>query len=249
MIDEIINEIKTRLEEKKPILKQDQKQRMYKIINPDIEDYEIYGIKTADTEKIAKITHNKFNCSYKDAIEVYKKLSRENIEEYKFVAFLFLNRFKKKFSSDTINVFHEVYLSHIHTWSTCDSTSIRVIGPFLAKKGNELLARETIKKWSETENHWIKRASMVILLKITMLHKDFEEDFVFNLVEKMVDHVEWKYVEKGIGWLLKTCSKYKPEVIMDYLRKNKKNLSRLILRYATEKLSKDKRAEILKKSA
>ncbi|MHA1670273.1 MAG: DNA alkylation repair protein [Promethearchaeota archaeon] len=247
MIEKIIHEIKTQLEENKPALEQEKKQRMYKIINPDIKDYEIFGIKVAETEKIVKMIHTKFDCTYKDATEVYRRLSRYNIEEYKFAAFLFLNRFKKHFSSDTITIFHEIYLKYVHTWSACDSTSIRVIGPFLAKKGNELLARKTINEWSEAENFWVKRASMVILLKITMVHKDFEEVDVFNLVEKMLNHVEWNYIEKGIGWLLKTCSKYKPDIIMNYLIKNKEDLTRLILRYASEKLPKDKRALVLKK--
>ncbi len=88
---------------------------------------------------------------------------------------------------------------------------------------------------------------MVILLKITMIRKDFDEVFVFETVEKMLKYSEANYIEKGIGWLLKTCSKYKPEVIIDYLSKNKKNLSKLILRYASEKLPKEKRAEILNK--
>ncbi|MCJ7647266.1 MAG: DNA alkylation repair protein [Candidatus Lokiarchaeota archaeon] len=247
MIEKIINEIKTQLEENKPALEQEQKQRMYNIINPDIDDYEIFGIKTADTEKIVKRIHDKFDCTYNDATEIYRILSRYNIEEYKFAAFLFLNRFKKHFSGDTINVFYEVYLKDCHTWSACDSTSIRVIGPFLAKKGNELLARKTINEWSESENLWIKRASIVILLKITMVHKDFEEEQVFNLVEKMLNHIEWNYIEKAIGWLLKTCSNYKPDLIINYLIKNKEHLSRLILRYASEKLPKDKRALVLKK--
>ena len=70
---------------------------------------------------------------------------------------------------------------------------------------------------------------------------------MFELVDKMLKYSEAKYIEKGIGWLLKTYSNYKPEVIVDYLLKNKKNLSKLILRYASEKLPKEKRAEILNK--
>ena len=59
--------------------------------------------------------------------------------------------------------------------------------------------------------------------EITMIKKDFDEDYVFELVEKML-----KY----------------SEAIIDYLSKNKENLSKLILRYASEKLPKEKRAEI-----
>jgi 3-methyladenine DNA glycosylase AlkD len=80
-----------------------------------------------------------------------------------------------------------------------------------------------------------------------MIRKDFDEKYVFQLVDKMLKYSSENYIDKGIGWLLKTCSKYKPEVIVDYLTNNKKTLSRLILRYASEKLPKEIRAEILKK--
>ena len=55
------------------------------------------------------------------------------------------------------------------------------------------------------------------------------------------------YILKGVGWLLKTYTRYQPEVIIEYLNKNKKRLPRLILRYASEKLSKETRTELLKK--
>ncbi len=107
----------------------------------------------------------------------------------------------------------------------------------------------TIEDWSESNNIWIRRASMVILLKLIMLRKDFfiSKDFIFELVEKMLQYKNEDYILKGIGWLLKTCSNYKPEIIIQYLKKNKQRLPRLILRYASEKLSKEIRAEILKK--
>ncbi len=247
MTEDVIVEIKNLLVEKTPRLTPEKKSMMYKIINPDISNYVKYGVKVVEIENIVKNVYNKFICTYQDAIEIFKTLTQSNVEEEKFVAFLFLNRFKKNFNEGTIDLFREEYTKHCHTWSHCDSTCVRVIGPFLGKQGNEELAKKTIDEWSNSDNIWIKRASMVILLKITMIRKDFDEDYVFDLVEKMLNYSEANYIEKGIGWLLKTCSKYKPEVIIDYLSKNKENLSRLILRYASEKLPKEKRAEILNK--
>lgn len=245
MIDSIVKEISRLLLENTPQLSEDQKDRMYKILNPDISDYIIYGIRIPEIEKIVKSVHEKFDCSYDDAVEVFRKLSRTNVEEQKFAGVLFLIRFKKHFNEETVDFIRNEYTEHCHTWSHCDSTCVRLLGPFLGKKDNEALAKKTINEWSKSNNLWIKRASMVILLKITMMRKDFDEDYVFELVEKMLEYSKANYIEKGIGWLLKTCSKYKPEVIIDYLSKNKKNLSRLILRYASEKLPKEKRAEIL----
>jgi 3-methyladenine DNA glycosylase AlkD len=77
-----------------------------------------------------------------------------------------------------------------------------------------------------------------------MVNKDFDADYVFRFVEKMGIYPE-DYIHKGIGWLLKTCSNYKPNVIYKYLMNNKKRLPRIILRYASEKLPKEKRKQVL----
>jgi len=167
-----------------------------------------------------------------------------DVLEDQFAGIFFLNHFKKEFSEQTLDLFYETFSKHCSTWAFCDSSCIRVVGPFLAKR-NEL-AKRTIESWAHSENLWVRRGSLVILLKIIMLKKDFEPSYVFEFIERMMKYHE-EYIQKGIGWLLKTCSKYKPDVIYQYLEKNKKDLPRLILRYASEKLSKENRAQILKK--
>jgi len=122
---------------------------------------------------------------------------------------------------------------------------VRVLGPFLAKRGNEELAKQTINHWADSKNLWIKRGSLVLLLKIIMVKKEFEEKGVYNLVERMLEYSNENYIEKAIGWLLKTCSKYNPELIYKYLKENRDKFSRLILRYSSEKLAQEKRSEIL----
>jgi len=143
-------------------------------------------------------------------------------------------------------MFEHQLSKYCDTWAFCDTSCIRVIGPFLGKKNNQQLAEKTINKWSKSENLWVRRASMVILLKIIMIKREFDEIYVYELVAKMLKQPE-DYIQKGIGWLLKTCSKYKPDLIFKYLMNNKERLPRLILRYASEKLPKEKRAQILKK--
>lgn len=249
MINSIVKEISSLLLKNTPQRSKDQKERMYKILNPDIPDYIIYGVRMPDIEKIVKLVHNKYECGYNEAIEVFRTLTRTNIEEQKFAGFFFLNQFKKFFNEKTIDLIKEEYAEHCHTWSHCDSTCVRLLGPFLGKKGNEILAIKTINNWSGSKNLWIKRASMIILLKIIMMRKDFDENYVFELVEKMLKYAEQNYIEKGIGWLLKTCSNYRPDLIFIHLMKNKNRYSRLILRYGSEKLPKNKRDQILRKTS
>ncbi|TFG14098.1 MAG: DNA alkylation repair protein [Promethearchaeota archaeon] len=244
---ETIADIKAELDKLKPSLSEDKKNRMYKIINPDIDAYVIFGIKTADIEKVIREVQSRFTPSFNQAKEIFKSLVKINNEEYKFAAFFLLNRYKIQFDEKIPVFFRDEYFPFCHTWSSCDSCCIRVIGPYLAKKQKHELAINTIDSWSKDDSIWIKRASMVIHLKIIMLQKDFDEEYVFNKLDNMLEYSNENYIEKGIGWLLKTCSKYKPNIISDYLYENRKKFSRLILRYASEKLPKQRRDAILQK--
>ncbi|MFX1504015.1 MAG: DNA alkylation repair protein [Promethearchaeota archaeon] len=229
-----------------PKLTPEQIVRRNKIINSNNPNFFGYGHKISDIEKITKTVYRKYQCSYNDALIICKNLVSSNVLEEKFSGIFFLNHFKSSFNQATIDIFEQQLSKYCDTWAFCDSTCIRVIGPFLGKKNNQQLAKITIEKWSKSENLWVRRASMVILLKIIMIKKEFDKDYVFNLVDKMLKYTD-DYIQKGIGWLLKTCSKYNPDVIFNYLIINNDKLPRLILRYASEKLPEEKRMQILKK--
>ncbi|MFW9998510.1 MAG: DNA alkylation repair protein [Candidatus Hodarchaeota archaeon] len=227
-----------------PKLTSEQIIRRNKIINSNNPKFFGYGHKISDIEKIIKIIHIKYQCSYEDALVICKNLVSSNVLEEKFAGIFFLNHFKSNFDHEIIDIFEHLLSKYCDTWAFCDSFCIRVIGPFLGKKNNQQLAEQTIDNWSKSENLWVRRASMIILIKIIMINKGFAENYVFQLVEKMLKYTE-DYIQKGIGWLLKTCSKYNSDIIFKYLMSNKKRFPRLILRYASEKLPKEKRKQIL----
>ncbi|MFX0072701.1 MAG: DNA alkylation repair protein, partial [Candidatus Hermodarchaeota archaeon] len=218
MMQKIVNEIKSTLKDYVPSLSEDQKIKQYKARNPDNPNYIFYGIKMKDLESIAKTIHDKYTCSYDKACEIFKQLIKSDVAEEKFAALYFLNCFKKNFNKTTIDLFYDEYSNYCNTWALCDSTCLKVLGPFLNKSGNSELAKSTIEKWSKSNSLWIKRASVVILLKLVMLNKDFyvSKSYVFNLVEKMLQSKE-DYIQKSIGWLLKTCSKSNQQDIVVYL--------------------------------
>jgi len=246
MIEKITLEITEELKNTAPKLTPEQIIRRNKILNSDNPKFIGYGHKISEIEMIVKLIYKNYQCSYEEALAVFKNLINSNVHEEKFAGVFFLNHLKSNFNQATIDMFEHQLSKYCDTWAFCDSSCIRVIGPFLGKKNNQQLAEITIDKWSKSENLWVRRASMVILLKTIMIKKGFKEDYVFEFVEKMLEYTE-DYIQKGIGWLLKTCSKYKPDSIFKYLMSNKNRLSRLILRYASEKLPKERRELILKK--
>ncbi len=241
MIRKITREIIEELKKTAPRLSVDQTIRRNKILNSDNPNFIGYGHKISDIEKMTKAIYFKFQCNYKDSIEVFKSLVKSNVHEEKFAAIFFLNCFKVHFDQDILNIFEYTFSNYCDTWAFCDTSCIRVLGPFLGKKNNQSLAELIIDTWAKSEYLWVKRASIVILLKIIMIKKEFNDDYVYNFVETMLKHKE-NYIQKGIGWLLKTCSRYEPDSILKYLMKNKVKLTRLVLRYGSEKLPKEKRA-------
>ncbi len=245
MIDQFLEEIREEIKNNIPTLSEQQIVRMKKIINSSDPNFEFYGLKMSDIEKIAKSLLKKTPISYQDALEVFKSLINTSLNDEKFAALSVISQFKKNFDGDFVETYRRALEERCDSWAFCDSSCIKAIGPFLAKKGNETLAKRTIEEWSNSDNLWVRRASMVILLKIVMIKKAFDETYVFSLVEKMLKYPE-DYIRKGIGWLLKTCSNYEPAIIFEYLKNNKSNLTPLILRYASEKLPKEKRALLLK---
>ncbi|MFX1379272.1 MAG: DNA alkylation repair protein [Promethearchaeota archaeon] len=244
MINKITQEIKKELKKTAPKLTREQITWRKRILNSDNPQFTEYGHKVSDIERITNAIYKKVECNYEDSLEVFNNLVMSNVQEEKFAGFFILNHFKGSFDEETIDNFEKVLSKYCDTWAFCDTSCIRVIGPFLGKKNNQVLAYRTIEKWSNSKSVWVRRASLVILLKIIMIQKKFDDNLVYKFVEKMHKHPE-DYIQKAIGWLLKTCSKYNPDSVFIYLMNNKGNLSRLILRYASEKLPKEMRAQIL----
>ncbi len=68
MINEVINEIRRHLKEFAPKLTNDQKSRMYKILNSNNSNFIGYGNKHSEIEKLVKEIHNEYQFSYEDVL-------------------------------------------------------------------------------------------------------------------------------------------------------------------------------------
>jgi len=245
-IDKIITKIKDKLRQTAPDLTKDQIERRNKILNSEDPKFYAYGQKVAELENIVREIDNQTECSYEEALEVFKNLMSSHIHEEKFAGFLFINRFKRDFNDDIIKIFKKMISKYCDSWAICDSSMIKVLVPYLAKKDKKDLAITTIKSWANSDLLWVRRTSLVIYLKTIMIKKDFDYDFLVELIRTLINDPE-PYIQKTIAWLLRTCSRYKPKIIFNYLMENRDNCSRFLLREASKKLSKAQRVTLLEK--
>ena len=134
MIENIISEIKSYLKKKNSHLTGEQRSRMYKILNSSNPNFIGYGNKHADIEKFVREIQNKYRLSYKEVVEIFEILIKSDVHDDKIAGVFLLNRFKKDFNSETLNIVRELIPNNFDTWAITDTTMIRVIGPFLGKK-------------------------------------------------------------------------------------------------------------------
>ncbi|TXT61525.1 MAG: DNA alkylation repair enzyme [Promethearchaeota archaeon] len=244
-IHKITREIRNLLKEEVPVRNNKNAEWEKRILNSSDPAFLSYGLRVPQLDSVALSITNQYEISYEEALQIFKILINTHIHDEKMVTISFISRFKKNFDEMIIDAYYNALKNYCNTWAFCDSSMIKVLGPYLAKKENSALAKKIIKAWASSEHLWIKRASMVIFLKRAMLHKNFNEDFLFKLAEDLRDDPE-EYIQKAIGWMLKTCLKYKPDMVFKYLMENRMYFSRSTLRTACEKISAEMKNKILK---
>ncbi len=90
----------------------------------------------------------------------------------------------------------------------------------------------------------MRRASAVTYV-LHARHGRFH-DVVFKTADALLGD-EDDMVRKGVGWMLKCASQADEQTVVNYLIKNREKTSRLVLRYATEKVSPTNRMLVLGK--
>ncbi len=103
---------------------------------------------------------------------------------------------------------------------------------------------EGIKKWTRSQNRWVRRASAVSLI-IPAKNGLFKED-IFEIADILLLDTD-DMVQKGYGWMLKSlCTKYEEDVYR-YVLSKRDIMPRTALRYAIEKMPPVKKQEAMKK--
>jgi 3-methyladenine DNA glycosylase AlkD len=103
---------------------------------------------------------------------------------------------------------------------------------------------EELKRWTRSENRWMRRAAAVSLIVPAKHGKFLNESLeIAGLLLTDTDDL----VQKGYGWLLKEASRKHTDEVFTFVMKNRRAMPRTALRYAIELMPKDLRAAAMKK--
>ena len=111
-------------------------------------------------------------------------------------------------------------------WDTVDLLA-KVVGSLVIRiEGYDQIMLE----WSKDSNIWLRRVA--ILYQLSLKDKVDEQILDKILVNNLGDN-EF-FINKAIGWALRDYSKFNPEWVREFIKKNKENMANLSIREASK---------------
>jgi 3-methyladenine DNA glycosylase AlkD len=174
--------------------------------------------------------------------------------EQAFIAIDWCYNMRKQFEKSDFKLFEKWVKTYITNWATCDTLCNHTMGDLITEFPDLVVE---LKKWSKSDNRWVKRASAVSFI-IPAKNGLFKDD-IFEIADTLLED-EDDMVQKGYGWALKSLSTYGYDYktkkfkntdymkeVFDFCVKRKDRMPRTAYRYAIEKFLPDMKKKAMEK--
>ena len=145
--------------------------------------------------------------------------------EFQYVVVYYLKAMQKFLKREDISRLKYLIVTK-SWWDTVDLLA-KVIGSLVIRiEGYDKIMLE----WSKDSNIWLKRVAILYQLSL----KDKVDEIILDkiLVNNLGDN-EF-FINKAIGWALRDYSKFNPEWVREFIKKNKDNMANLSIREASK---------------
>ena len=145
--------------------------------------------------------------------------------EFQYVVVYYLKAMQKFLKREDISKLKCLIVTK-SWWDTVDLLA-KVIGSLVIRiEGYDKIMLE----WSKDSNIWLRRVAILYQLSL----KDKVDEIILDkvLVNNLSDS-EF-FINKAIGWALRDYSKYNPEWVREFIKKNKDNMANLSIREASK---------------
>jgi len=194
-----------------------------------------YGLDSGLIEMKSKEIIADHKLDIHNAYSLCKLLIPEREYELPSFALLILNEYTREFTKETFTELNDWFSLGINNWAHTDGL-VMYFFPELWKK--EIIKLEDLSKWRTSKNKFQRRCVPVAMIKYLKHSNDFNK--LFDFIDCMMMDPE-REVHQGLGWFLRECWKKDRNQTEAFLLKWKNDCARLIIQYATEKMSKEER--------
>jgi len=206
------------------------------------EDIACYGVKTPTVMRIAKKYWKEIGTRDKQEIfALCEELYRSGHIEESFIVSNWTYALSGQYEREDLAVFRRWIETYITNWASCDGFCNHTMGDFIEQYPEYV---DELKRWTQSENRWMRRAAAVSLI-VPAKHGKFLSEAMDIADLLLIDGDDM--VQKGYGWLLKEVSRKHTQEIFTYVMKNKRVMPRTVLRYAIELMPGNLKAEAMVK--
>ena len=192
------------------------------------------GIVVPDIAKVAK----KYSDLTKEDI---RKLLNSPWHEERFCGWLVvLNNFNKSDKKDEWYKFTIKNIKQLNNWDLVDKIAPNLIGKYLENKNSK-----QILEWSSNRSLWIRR---IAILATWPKIKNNEFNLTLKIAKIYLSDSE-DLIHKATGWMLREIGKRNEKVLLSFMNKNHKNMPRITVSYALERINKKKKQQYMIKSS
>jgi 3-methyladenine DNA glycosylase AlkD len=202
------------------------------------EEVHLIGLKTSQTTAIGKayLKELKAREATKDQIlDLCEELWTTNIQEEWRIACLWSESQNKNCEVSDFERFEFWVNSYVHDWAACDTLCNHTVGDLVTKYPNLV---QRLHGWTTSSNRWVRRASAVTLIVPAKRGLFFED--VLRISDSLLTDPD-DLVQKGYGWLLKSAAATREDDVFAYVLANKTQMPRTALRYAIEKMPRERK--------
>ena len=145
--------------------------------------------------------------------------------EFQYVVVYYLKAMQKFLKREDISRLKYLIVTK-SWWDTVDLLA-KVVGSLIIRiEGYDQIMLE----WSKDSNIWLRRVAILyqLSLKDKVDKQVLDEILVNNLGDSEF------FINKAVGWALRDYSKYNPEWVREFIKKNKENMDNLSIREASK---------------
>ena len=145
--------------------------------------------------------------------------------EFQYVIVYYLKAMQKFLKREDISRLKYLIVTK-SWWDTVDLLA-KVVGSLVIRiEGYDQIMLE----WSKDSNIWLRRVAILyqLSLKDKVDKQVLDEILVNNLGDSEF------FINKAVGWALRDYSKYNPEWVREFIKKNKENMANLSIREASK---------------
>ncbi len=172
--------------------------------------------------------------------EILKLLYSEWHEE-RFCGWLIvLNNFNNSKNKEGWYQFTLRNISQINNWDLVDKVAPNLIGIHLENKPHKQFL-----EWSDSASLWVRR---IAIISTWPKIKNNEFNLTLKLAKKYLNDSE-DLIHKATGWMLREIGKRDEGILLNFMKKNHKNMPRIMVSYALERVDRQKKQQFMVKSS